>query len=1183
MRAIVGWAVLAPAAVAAPAGAAPLAWDAIGGPQLQGWTGATPGPDVATVAGHAEFRLPDGPRGFFNHGFRQENDGTADWADAWGVRCDVRLTGDGPADLTVDLEAAEANGPDRVVPATVRLAGAGWHAVALPWSAFDFTQAGFGFLHFGKGLAITASAPVQVRNVRVVGGATVALTAEVRGKPAEAGHAARYDFRATNCTDVPQAVVLGEIRPGWQTMRVAIDPPSLTLPPGGSAPVVVRVTVDDRVPPGGHEGQTIQAIANGDAATAAVVRLTTTRALPQPYLFHTPARWREVRDKVVHYPWARLAQDRIIATADQWQVPEVARPPHNDINDNYGPFLFATPQENNLMASGFAWQLTGDRRYAEHVATFLRRLSSPVDGYPVTLRACNQSQVQEGHFFQHVAMAYDMIGDAGVLGDADRAQIDATLRLLIGTIGRMAANGSINNWNLSEDCGAFYSALALQDLSAADQFFAGPAGIADQLAKGTMDDGWWYECSISYNMWCASEFTQAALAYEPFGFNFRTAWLPASYSPSVMLSAKLSGGNGVVSPQPWMAGKPFGMDPTVYGPTRRPYRAITDLWNSLLPFIDYRGVMFGVNDSTENRVAGNRTEVGGQPFEIAYYAYRDPAYAAIIKRGGGTRDLLYGVPELPQKTPEQFRDSATADNVGLAMLRSQTPDRPIREQIQAVLHYGTHGWAHGHYDRTDLLSLMRYGRSFWNPENDWWGYEPFMYKFFVQTSVNHNMVVVDQKLQQATPGQRLLFHTGKVFQATAVETTARWSNPPYGGMVYDYVPVKTFEQKAQREGKSVPIPASRPAYGTLTDFTEPVQQRRLMVVTDDYVLLADHVKGTRPHTFDSLLQLRGFQGIDGAKPARHTAQYNPDPLGSGQFITDCDWYDVAAPAVAHFDERFGPGSGELPGRSIGNEPGDLKLDVRSLWPPRQQVMVATVPEDHDTGKRLTYAVRGDGKELARGQFGAWILGKGAVDVPLVGVRRVELETRTELSKRPTLFWAGARVTLRDGRQVPLASLPVTFDNVVPTPAPGGDYLGGPVKIAGDAYGDVIPAEPASGNQAGIVRVDLSGVDAVRLTCVVGSDYPVGDESPRRKVYAVRAPVGAEANFLTLIEPFESTAVIRSAHSTGPDRMEVELTDGRTQTITIRNFDGDGTGIAVDLSEARNGSALRTESTATTRP
>ena len=84
-------------------------------------------------------------------------------------------------------------------------------------------------------------------------------------------------------------------------------------------------------------------------------------------------------------------------------------------------------------------------------------------------------------------------------------------------------------------------------------------------------------------------------------------------------------------------------------------------------------------------------------------------------------------------------------------------------------------------------------------------------------------------------------------------------------------------------------------------------QRRALLVLDDYIVVADFVKGTNAHTFEDLLQLKGFQGLDAPekKFLRHDAQWNPDPVGSAQFVTDCDWYSVNAPAVARFIERWG--------------------------------------------------------------------------------------------------------------------------------------------------------------------------------------------------------------------------------------------------------------------------------------
>ena len=1130
-------------------------------------------------------REPDGARGAYKHGFWVLNDSASDWQKYYGVRFEVKLPE--AAKLTVGIARASrvTNIVEAPVTTEVNLPGGGWQTVTLPWSAFNFEQANTAFLKFVKEFRVSAAglggAPVkiQLRNVRVVAAPVISLEAEVCGKPAAQNGGTTYEVRVGNCTDTRQAVTLAMIKHGWEAMTSTVTPEVLDLAPGESKAVTVTVRVPDRMPPGGHEEQWLQAIGNGDAAEAAKLRFITTCELPHPYILHTAAQWQEVRDKVAKYDWAKDAQADIVKRAGDWQVPEVAKPPHNDPDDTYGPFLFATPNENGLMACGEAWQLTGRKEFAEKVALFLRRLSNPTNGYPVTLRACNQSLVQEGHFFQHIAMAYDMILDSGALSEADQQQIARTFRIYFETINRVNDYGPINNWNVAEVCGAFYGALAMQDLAAADRYFSGPAGICDQLAKGVMDDGWWYECSISYNMWVASEFTQVALAYQSFGVDFLNMEVPANFSRTAMIVPELNGG-ALIKMTPEQRGKPFGMNPEIFGPNRKPSRDIRSMWNSLLPFVDWRDIMFGVNDSIENQVGGYRTEVGGQPFEVAYYAYRDPAYAAIIKLGGGKRDLLYGVPDLPVNTPENFRDDAYADNVGLVMLRSQATNRPVRAQIQATLHYGTHGWAHGHYDRTDLLSLIRYGKSFWSPESVFWVYEPFMYKFYCQCSVNHNMVVVDQKMQEATPGERLLFHHGDAMQATVVQTRARWSNPPYGGMVYDYVPVKTFAEKCWREGRSVPIPSNAPAYGTLTGYTEDILQRRALVVMDDYIVLADYVKGTNAHTFENLFQLKGFQGLDapGKQFLRHDAQWNPDPVSSAQFVTDCNWYSVNAPAVSRYIERWGPGADNEGNRSAGNEDGVLKLDVHSLWPRQQEIVIGTAPEMRDVQKRLHYTVRGDGNTLTNGQFGAWILGKADIDVPVAGVKQLELETKTELAKLPTLFWANARIVTQDGKEIPLSQLMPKFENVTEPKAPGQDYFGGPIKIVGDEYTEATAAEPKDEGKPAVVRVDLSGVNAVRFEATLGGDYPLGDESQRRKVTAIRAANGDEARFLTVIEPYEDQPVVKSAEALSVDKLRVELTDGRVQEIELQHFTGDGGDIAVKMTETKDGQAVRQEST-----
>ncbi|HEY3329494.1 MAG TPA: hypothetical protein VGK19_05695 [Capsulimonadaceae bacterium] len=348
----------------------------------------------------------------------------------------------------------------------------------------------------------------------------------------------------------------------------------------------------------------------------------------------------------------------------------------------------------------------------------------------------------------------------------------------------------------------------------------------------------------------------------------------------------------------------------------------------------------------------------------------------------------------PKSTAQSFN--------GFATLRSATPDRAPNEQIQAVLKGGTTGGSQPHFDATSLDNITRYGRSFWGLDAFSWGISNEPYKLIGQASVNRNMVVVDRKQQESVLSSSLLAYSGKMLQAAAVETNARWS-------------VLAPETKG---------PSS-----------ERILQRRLLIVTDDYVLVADYLKGSQSHTFDNVFQFRDFGGIDGAekKLVWHDEQHSTDLHSAAQFITDCDWYTATAPAVGHFAFSFGPVDGNRKTRPTDiNEPGTVKMDIHSAWPPSQQIMLASI---------------------------------------------------------------------------------------------------------------VVPRR----------------------------DHP-----QRRKVYGIRS-TGTEARFVTVLEPYQTTAVVKAVTAEAPDHIRVELADGRIQQIAISGLDGDGKHVGVDMVETKAGAAVRSES------
>ncbi|MBW8782510.1 MAG: hypothetical protein JF599_11565 [Verrucomicrobia bacterium] len=1164
-----------------PDNSAQPAWQSLGGATFAGWSGlavAADGSAELVVPGEAVYTVPAGPRGAYGVGLWGFNDSTLDARKWYGVRFDLALDrDDAPFVGSLTTHLPPLTGRDDIrhsAQAPLRLQGKGWHALTVPFSAFDYYRGQDYVLKNIKQLVLTGhyetpgaeGGSIHIRNLRLIRGDVLHLQSDIRSRPADAGGTVAYETTVTNCTETPQVITLALERSGWEGMTATVTPAALTLAPGQSRVVTIAVTVPAWLPAGAQEKQTLVVTPQDHGEAAEKIEFITLRRLPFPYLVHTADGWDEVRAKVKTYAWARDELADIVRQSDAFEVPTV--PPEGLPTENNSRAVFKSQTEHKLFPCAIAWKLTGDRRHAEKVALFLRRLADPDTGYPKHRHLTNLDIPQEGGFWEICAWSYDMIQDAGVLTPEDRRLIENSFRLYTDWLIDGLGNGGISNWSVFNLCPAAQCALVIQDMVRFNTLLNGPAGIIDHLRYGTMDDGWWYEMALSYNLGCAEAFTNLALAARPFGIDLINAQFPVATTRIVGLR-----------PFEFQAfqGMAFGK----YGPVKSNTVSIKKMWDGIVPYPDYRGVMFGMGDGHEDALGGGR-------LEKAYFVFRDPAYAAIIKQGK-KRDLLYGVPELPADTPRTYAVSARSDDAGIAVLRSQTSARPPREQIQSVLKYGTHGSYHGHFDRMALNSLMRYGRSFYNPETSWFGYASYMYKWWVQPSLSHNMVVVDAKMQEPAECTPLLFHGGAMMQVVAAETNARWSNPPYFGG-YDQL-----EAVKKGDKPYVVIPADHPKPTEVAGFTESVRQRRLMIVTDDYVVLADDLLGDRDHTYDNLLHLRGAQIADLAKAKllRHDNQFDSSPLSSGQFITNVDRYAVTTPALFHSIHRvavknthetgWNYGSErnwETGGASSLSEPGVLQINAHVLWPQKVELALGDYPEKWLVSKKLTYEVKGDDRTLAGGTFGAWMLGSGDIDVDVSGLKTLRLTTRTQRADGTlwTIFWGDAVLLTSGGQSLPLSKLKPVSRNVAPTSSPGRDYAGGPVRIAGQPIADPLAAEPADDKEDAVLTFDLSGLGAVRFKARVGGDWPVGDEEQLRKVCSVRT-TGRHAQFLTLIEPYEDKPLVKSASATGPGRLQVELADGRIQDLTIENLDGTGKDVTVNITETLHGKVSRSESAA----
>jgi hypothetical protein len=741
-------------------------------------------------------------------------------------------------------------------------------------------------------------------------GALIGLSCDITSKPAKPGQTAEYTIDIENLSKESQTVTLSLKPDKWAIMPVVVTPETLKIQPGEHKTCTVKMTAVDKLPKGAHERRTLIAAPN-DAYKSEEIELVTVRYLDHPNMFLSEELVKEVKQKIEKYPWAQKNFEQLKKDAANWNPPGEKKYTIKRKGVTWQG-LFPNNCTERAWEVAMVWKLTGDAQYRDKLLKFIKAVADPQTGYVTTRWATDSdAYVHEGGFFTFYPALYDIFYDDPGLTEADHKNIENALRLYMKTCKAWHREGDIGNWVIGANVGAIISSVVLQDIKNMEYFLYCPKGFKEQMSLGLMADGWWYEGASNYSYLTARIYGYTAKCCESFGINLFDMYVPARYM----------GENGRRWKNGWMS-----MNFDIWGPTGKSYRCLKDLYDGATILMDENGYVAANNDSEPKKP--------GDVFELGYYHYKDPTYLWIIDKDDrmSWQSLLYGVGQVGN-SPDPRSISGHADNVGIAALRSQKKDQKPNEQIQAFLKWGTHGGWHGHFDRISFMMLRRYGTDLFLPRPSFFGYSDPRYKAWVQPSISHNMVIVDQYQQEPVESKLLLFYGGTAIQACAVETNARWVQK----LPWDINDPGDLDAGNMKKMVN---------YGD----AEPVLQRRLMIVTDDYILVSDYLRGKREHTFDWLVHPVGYLKTlsDSVKKTEHTERISDDPNSSYYYITDCDWSEVSENVLNQFKDE------------------NVRLDIHTVFDGSMKMAIGTYPSskpEPDEAKRRTLLFRTQGKEF----------------------------------------------------------------------------------------------------------------------------------------------------------------------------------------------------------------------------
>lgn len=615
------------------------------------------------------------------------------------------------------------------------------------------------------------------------------------------------------------------------------------------------------------------------------------------------------KKSIEKYEWAEQNAQELIKFADNFKVPArreftVSRPPRK-----WASMGFVPKDIENLYTVGLAWTLTGNEKYLAKLKGFVLEVCDPEKGYIPVGAATTGVEVHEGGFFFYFAAICDILYSQDDIFTAEqKSQIEAVMRAYLDkSKDEMHPNGIMNH-QASTNASAVLVSMFLQDEEYFTHFVEADGGMMDHIGTGVMPDGWWFEATVNYCYLVTDIYFRMAQVFQNNGIDLYRMKVDSRPMDKDFHNA----------PDEFT-----GMKFAVWGGEPRPYRTLYDMAMAYIPMMDEDGVVLASNDSG--------TVAPAVFYELAYKEYGDKELAWAISKT--KRDswvsLFYGEGKLP-KVSDPRTKSATVPNVGLTALRSQNKDKQGSEQLQAYVKYGSHGGWHGHFDRTSLQALDKYGHKYFGTEMCWFGYGSAQYKELVQSTITHNMVMVGEMQQQAVPSEQPIFYAGDMMQVSLTQTEAMWR----------VIPRHNFDKF--------------PPWDDTDYVTEPILQRRLSIVTDDYLVMFDYLKSKDVRQYDLLAHPLGFVGVQGAKKVGSESEtVSTDGNSPFKYFTNGQWYKGGEDVVKFQfnDNGFG-------------------LDYYPLYPKNADILFANYPT---TGKwkegfknnpdRRTISVRVNAKDV----------------------------------------------------------------------------------------------------------------------------------------------------------------------------------------------------------------------------